>query len=284
MTSSGVVVRLRRILNQKKIGHTGTLDPMAEGVLPVCAGKAARLSDYIMDKDKEYIAELTLGAETDTEDSTGNVISRSDKIVTSGELKETLKDFTGELIQTPPMYSAVKIAGKKLYEYARQGQIVQRAPRRITVYGLELLEQTGQNRFRLRIHCSKGTYVRTICADIGKTLGAGGHMSALSRVRAGCYDISSAFTLGDIEKMAETGDYSFVRPMDEPLLQFKRADIKPEFAAKFLNGGALEPHMYIAEDLYAGDKIRVYLNGVFSALSVFDGQALKIICLLAGQS
>lgn len=281
MTSSDVVARLRRILGQKKIGHTGTLDPMATGVLPICVGKATRLSDYIMEKDKVYVAGLTLGAETDTQDSEGEIIFRSDKIAGREEILEALPAFTGEIMQTPPMYSALKIGGKKLYEYARAGQEIRREPRRVTVYKLELLDEIGENQFILRVHCSKGTYIRTICADLGKKLGTGGYMSSLVRTRAGCYDISEAFTLGQIEEMVSLNDHSFLRPMDEPLLKFRRADIRPEFDKQFLNGAALKAEMYISEKLSEGERVRVYFNGGFRALSVMREGKLKILCLLA---
>ncbi len=281
MTSSDVVARLRRILGQKKIGHTGTLDPMATGVLPICVGKATRLSDYIMEKDKVYVAGLTLGAETDTQDSEGEIIFRSDKIAGREEILEALPAFTGEIMQTPPMYSALKIGGKKLYEYARAGQEIRREPRRVTVYKLELLDEIVENQFILRVHCSKGTYIRTICADLGKKLGTGGYMSYLVRTRAGCYDISEAFTLGQIEEMVSLNDHSFLRPMDEPLLKFRRADIRPEFDKQFLNGAALKAEMYISEKLSEGERVRVYFNGGFRALSVMREGKLKILCLLA---
>lgn len=281
MTSSDVVVRLRRILGQKKIGHTGTLDPMATGVLPICAGKATRLSDYIMEKDKVYVAELTLGASTDTQDSEGKIIFRSDKKAGREEILKALPAFTGEIMQTPPMYSALKMGGKKLYEYAREGQEIHREPRRVVVYKLELLEQTGENKFMLRVHCSKGTYIRTLCADLGKMLGTGGYMSSLVRTSAGCYDVSEAFTLSQIEKMVSLSDRSFLRPMDEPLLKFRRADIRPGFEKQFLNGVALKPEMYISDKFCEGERIRVYLNGFFRALCVIREGRLKILCLLS---
>ena len=280
MTSSDVVARLRRILKQKKIGHTGTLDPMATGVLPICAGKATRLSDYIMDKDKVYVAGLALGARTDTQDAEGKVIFHSNHLIEREDILKAIPAFTGEIMQTPPMYSAIKIDGKKLYEYARAGMEVTRKPRRVTVYKLELLEQTDKNKFILRVHCSKGTYVRTICADLGDALGAGGYMYSLVRTRAGCYDIANAFSLAQIADMVENGDNSFLRPMDEPLSSLKRADIKPEFEKQFLNGVPLAPEMYISADLAEGEKTRVYFKGVFSALSVMNQCRLKVLCLL----
>ena len=173
------------------------------------------------------------------------------------------------------------MGGKKLYEYARAGQEIIRQPRRVTVYELELLEQLNQREYILRVHCSKGTYIRTICADLGDALGAGGYMSSLVRTRAGCYNISDAFSLEQIEKMAAADDFSFIRPMDEPLKMLKRADVRPEFAKQFLNGGALLPEMYISEALSEGERARVYLNGGFSALSVMSGGRLKVLCLLA---
>ena len=194
MTSHDVVYRLRRILGVKKIGHTGTLDPDASGVLPMCVGKATKLADYLTATDKQYRAELSLGAFTDTQDASGEVLERFDVNVTEKQLRDVLCEFVGEIEQIPPMYSALKVDGKKLYELARRGQEVARRPRSITIHALELLEGEGAD-WTIRVRCSKGTYVRTLCHDLGRALGCGGCMSSLRRTRAGSFTLAQAVTM-----------------------------------------------------------------------------------------
>ena len=193
-TSQDVTAKLRGVFHQKRIGHGGTLDPMATGVLPVFVGRATRAVEFFEHANKEYIAGLRLGVRTDTEDTTGNVLQQQPVCVTESQLQQVLHRFTGRQSQLPPMYSAVKIGGKKLYELARAGKTVERAPRTVTVFSLELLSGSGAD-WTFRVHCSKGTYVRTLCADIGDALGCGGCMSSLRRTRAGGYTLDQAVCL-----------------------------------------------------------------------------------------
>lgn len=198
-TSHDVVAKLRNSLKIKRIGHGGTLDPMATGVLPIFIGQATRLSNTSTDANKEYIAGLRLGIVTDTQDITGKVLSESVSTVTVSDLLKILPQFTGTIQQIPPMYSAKKHKGKKLYELARKGVEVAREPRDINIFSLELVDNSqSESDFTLRIACSKGTYIRTLCHDIGAALGCGGTMSSLRRTRSGQYKIEDAHKLDDI--------------------------------------------------------------------------------------
>ncbi|MEG2574563.1 MAG: tRNA pseudouridine(55) synthase TruB [Christensenella sp.] len=223
MTSSDVVAHLRRILNEKKVGHTGTLDPGAAGVLPVCVGRATKIADYIMRGDKEYIAEITFGAATDTLDSYGNVTSRCACEITRNMLDEVLTSYTGTLFQKPPMYSAVKHEGKKLYQLARKGITVEKPPREVKIYAIDILHGE-KNRFLLRIKCSKGTYIRTLCADIGAQLGCCAYTSFLMRTETCGYTIENAYTLDEIKELVTDGNVcSAVLPIEDALGFMKKA-------------------------------------------------------------
>ena len=193
-TSQDVTARLRRVFNTRRIGHGGTLDPMATGVLPVFVGRATRGVEFFEHAEKTYEATLRLGITTDTEDITGTVLTESPVSVTREQLEAVLPRFRGDILQVPPMYSALKVNGQKLYELARKGREVERQPRPITIHRLECLEFSGQSA-RLLVRCSKGTYIRTLCKDIGEALGCGGCMAVLRRVQAGEYTIAEAVPL-----------------------------------------------------------------------------------------
>lgn len=210
MTSFDVVGFLRKILRIKKIGHTGTLDPAASGVLPVCIGQATKAIEFMTDKDKLYRAELTLGSVTDTQDSTGEVLDKRDINASEEDVRNVIASFSGKYRQVPPMYSAVKINGKKLYELARSGVTVEREAREVEIYSTKVLDikynrQGRPEKILFDAHCSKGTYIRTLCADIGEKLGCGGHMSFLVRMKAGNFDISDALTLQETERLQREG-------------------------------------------------------------------------------
>lgn len=204
-TSHDVVGKLRGILKERRIGHGGTLDPMATGVLPVFAGRATRAIEFCENAEKEYIAGLKLGLATDTQDITGTVLRSCESCVSRDELQNVLRSFTGKQLQIPPMYSAVKIHGQKMYELARRGIEVPRKPREIEIKELELLPENGEG-FSLRIVCSKGTYIRTLCHDIGEKLGCGGVLSSLVRTRAGQFSIAKAVSLDQVESCMRNGD------------------------------------------------------------------------------
>ena len=199
MTSSDAVLAVRRLLPKKTaVGHGGTLDPDAAGVLPICVGKATRLFDYIIDKQKVYVGELCLGVTTDTYDLSGRIISAKTVNMDVSRIEEAARTFTGQIMQLPPMYSALKQGGEPLYKKARKGQMAELQPRPVRVDSIEILEQTAENRFLMRIACGKGVYIRSLMHDIGQKLGCGGCMSFLMRVSAGAMDVSGALTLDEI--------------------------------------------------------------------------------------
>ena len=205
ITSFGAVARIKRLAGEKRVGHTGTLDPMATGVLPVLLGKATALSGLLLDADKRYTAAVKLGVTTDTDDITGNIITENRVAVTTEQLQNVLCAFRGKIMQKPPIYSALKKDGVRLYKLARQGVEIEREPRRVTVDSLTLGETVGENAYELLVGCSKGLYVRTLIADIGEALGCGAAMSGLRRLRAGVFSIEDAITLEQAAELAQTG-------------------------------------------------------------------------------
>lgn len=202
-TSMDVCAKLRGIFHERRIGHAGTLDPMATGVLPVFVGRATRAVEFASESEKEYVAGLRLGVETNTQDTTGTVLAKRPVSVSQAELEQVLGQFRGEILQIPPMYSAIKKEGKKLYELARRGQEVERQPRPITIYELELLDQLSPTDYTLRVKCSKGTYVRTLCHDIGQALGCGGTLFSLRRTRSAGFALDQAVTLEQVQAAAD---------------------------------------------------------------------------------
>ncbi len=235
-TSFDVVAKLRGILHQKKIGHTGTLDPQAEGVLVVCLGKATKLCDILPDHDKEYEAVLLLGTTTDTEDMDGTIISTHPVTVSEQSVKEAVEAYVGTYEQIPPMYSAIKINGKKLYELARQGQTVERTPRRVTIYRLEILG-IDLPRVRLRIQCSRGTYIRSLCRDIGERLGCGGCMEQLIRTKACGFSSENSLRLSQIEQYEKTGSLTgYITAIDAMYAELPQIIVQPQADKLIFNG------------------------------------------------
>lgn len=204
-TSHDVVAKLRGILKQKKIGHTGTLDPDAEGVLPVCLGSATKVCDLLTDKDKTYVAVLLLGQETDTQDTSGTVLHQAEVQANAAEVESCIMSFVGEYDQIPPMYSALKVNGKKLYELAREGKVIEREARRVQIHSIRILE-INLPRVRMEVTCSKGTYIRTLCHDIGQKLGCYGCMEKLLRTSVSVFKLSQAATLAAIEAWRDGGE------------------------------------------------------------------------------
>lgn len=239
-TSHDVVAKLRGILHTKKIGHTGTLDPDATGVLPVCIGKATKVCDLLTEKEKTYEAVIRFGLTTDTLDMTGTVLEEKTVHFTKDQLVETLAAFTGEIDQIPPMYSAIKVNGKKLYELARKGQVVERKPRKVTIYELELLsENLSENECTIRVRCSKGTYIRSLCQDIGEALGCGAAMKALVRTGVGRFQIGQALTLSQIEDACRCQNpESLLLTVDSVFDQYRSCQVS-EKAMRFLKNGNL---------------------------------------------
>lgn len=239
-TSHDVVAKLRGILHQKKIGHTGTLDPDAEGVLPVCLGKATRLCDMLTDKDKTYRTALLLGKETDTQDISGQILCEKKVEVTEEEVEKAVRAFVGTYGQIPPMYSALKVNGKRLYELARAGKVVEREARMVTIYEIEI-ESIDLPKVFMKVHCSKGTYIRTLCHDIGRKLGCGGCMECLLRTEAGRFSIEDSLTLAEIERLQEQGSLGEqVISIEEMFSQYPPAAVRPEADRLVHNGNPLK--------------------------------------------
>lgn len=235
-TSHDVVAKLRGILKQKKIGHTGTLDPEAEGVLPVCLGKGTKLCDMLTDRDKTYEAVLLLGQSTDTQDVTGTVLERADVTVTEEQVREVIQSFAGHYEQIPPMYSALKVNGQKLCDLARAGKEVERKARPVEIYRIDILEM-HLPRVRMSVSCSKGTYIRTLCHDIGEKLGCHGCMEKLLRTKAGQFLLSDSITLSEVERLRDEGHLEdVIVPVDQVFCEFPSVILKSSSSKLGYNG------------------------------------------------
>lgn len=283
MTSSDVVTDVRRALNIKKVGHAGTLDPGAAGVLPICVGKATRLFDYLTDKSKEYLFEIHFGMATDTLDAGGVVTQGNGVVITEQALRDVLPQFLGQVRQTPPMYSAIKVEGYKMYELARQGKsipdVVKKA-RDISIYELELLEQTGRERFMLRVRCSRGTYVRVLCEDIAKALGTIAYVSFLMRVKSGPFQVENSVTLDELYAYNEQEKaHLLFMPMDMALRQFPAVNVENYYFKKLVNGAAV-PVELLQSHIEENEVCRVYCAGSFFGLGKRDKNLLRLSCML----
>lgn len=270
-TSHDVVGKLRGILRERRIGHSGTLDPMATGLLVVFAGRATRAVEFAEADSKEYIAGLRLGVSTDTQDTTGNVLNTCETLPSKDELIAAANGFLGEISQIPPMYSAIKINGKKLYELARRGEIVERSPRKVTISKLELVGEDKCD-YILDIHCSKGTYIRTLCSDIGDKLGCGGCMSSLRRVKAGVFSITQAHTMEQIQAAADLGGLDgIIIPVDTLFTDKPKLTVNEFEEKKLRNGNTIKTKS--ADGTY-----RVYSeSGEFLLLAEVKDNLLKTI-------
>ena len=270
-TSHDVVGKLRGILRERRIGHSGTLDPMATGLLVVFAGRATRAVEFAEADSKEYIAGLRLGVSTDTQDTTGNVLNTCETLPSKDELIAAANGFLGEISQIPPMYSAIKVGGKKLYELARRGEIVERSPRKVTISKLELVGEDKCD-YILDIHCSKGTYIRTLCSDIGDKLGCGGCMSSLRRVKAGVFSITQAHTMEQIQAAADLGGLDgIIIPVDTLFTDKPKLTVNELEEKKLRNGNTIKTKS--ADGTY-----RVYSeSGEFLLLAEVKDNLLKTI-------
>ena len=274
MTSHDCVFKLRKILKMKRIGHTGTLDPEVTGVLPICIGKATKVAEYITDAGKTYEGEVTLGFSTTTEDASGEVVEtrKVDRVILKSEIIEMLHTFTGTIRQTPPMFSAVKVNGKRLYEYARQGIEIERPTRLVTIYSIELLDDSLINgettSFRFRVACSKGTYIRTLAVMIGEALGFPAHMSELSRIKSATFSLSDCFTLEEIEtRMSDGSITDILYPIETALTHLPKYRINDKITEKVKNGAVLpipdhfkkEDHLLVLES-EDGKALAIYIH------------------------
>lgn len=273
LTSHDCVFKLRKILRTKKIGHTGTLDPDVTGVLPICIGRATKIAEYITNAGKVYEGEATIGFSTTTEDASGDTVDKKkvETAISVDQILKVLESLTGEIEQTPPMFSAVKVNGKRLYEYARQGIEVERPTRKVTIYSISLIEDSliateETVSFRFRVACSKGTYIRTLAVMIGERLGYPAHMSHLVRVQSAEFTLEDCFSFEQIEKMAEEGSIqSYLRPIEEGLLNLPKYTINDKVAEKIKNGAVLQMPAELADfdepivvETFAGNALAIY--------------------------
>ena len=285
-TSHDVVAKLRGLLQQKKIGHTGTLDPMATGVLPVCCGKATKVCELLADKDKTYQAVCRLGIVTDTQDTTGKILEEvSVKDLGREQIFEAVESFRGASMQIPPMYSALKVGGRKLYELAREGVEVERKPREIFISDIKILQMDIEEQiFSMEVTCSKGTYIRTLCHDIGQKLGVGAAMENLVRTRVGNFQIADAMTLDVIEQLSEgDGLMEKIYTVDSLFPGCPKYQIKQDYAVKLANGNILKESFlnpYGAGGADAEDGLQCLIydeNGGFKAVYKRTGRDFTVI-------
>lgn len=279
-TSHDVVAKMRGILKIKKIGHTGTLDPAAEGVLPVCIGKATRVVDLIMDKDKTYEAVLKLGIVTDTQDVTGKILKTSAVTVDFPEIVAAIVKFIGEYEQLPPMYSAIKVNGKKLYELARQGKEIERKTRKVSIRDIRILDYSEEeHEVRVSVDCGKGTYIRTLLHDIGESLGCGGTMKSLIRTRVGSFTHDAALRLAEIEEQVKNGTLSrYIVPIDAMFGSYPKVTVDREYHKLIYNGNPFgKEHIQartedvILQDRLPADVMQNSLVRVYDAKGQFVG-------------
>lgn len=278
-TSFDVVAKLRGILKTRKIGHTGTLDPDATGVLPVVVGNATKLVDMLTDKKKEYIATFVLGKTTTTQDISGEITDEREVVSGEAEIREAINSFIGDISQVPPMYSALKVDGKRLYELAREGKVVERKARPVTIHDIEIIDIDIPN-VKMRVGCSKGTYIRTLCNDIGEKLGCGATMTSLERTQSGMFDKSSALTLSQIEEVVKSGDLDKIMiPVDSVFGEYAKAMLTGENLRLALNGNILRVSDIkdCISDEGSKDNIRVYdEEGRFFAVYTKNKNTYKI--------
>lgn len=279
-TSHDMVSFVRRQLKIKRVGHAGTLDPDAEGVLPILVGKATSLSDMLTEKTKTYIATVQLGVETDTYDMTGTVTARTNMQVSEAEICEAASSFLGEIEQLPPMYSAIKVEGKKLYDLARQGITIERKTRRVEIYNLRCFDFKNDC-FKMEVTCSKGTYIRSLCHDLGKKLGGCAAMAGLIRTQSGPFTLDKACTPEALSEAVLKGEYEqFLLPPEVVLSGFPATSVSAKTAAKIKNGLRLRPDQLGLAETSVGDVFRIYeektLIALVRAIESADGLVLAI--------
>ena len=281
VTSHDIVGKVRRLYSTRAVGHTGTLDPLATGVLVVLIGRAAKAAEYLVSDTKEYRATLKLGVVTNTEDVTGEALSKSDAIPTADEVVRVCESFVGRSKQIPPMYSALKVGGRKLCDLAREGKVVEREARDIEIFSLRCAPTDKNDEYILDVKCSSGTYIRTLCADIGTALGCGGAMATLERREAGGFDISEAHSIDELEAMSEEERLNCLLPTDSVFSDLCEITL-PDFYEKLARNGCEIYQTKIKTSVEVGTRLRMYSkNRVFYGLGEVrdfaDGTAIKII-------
>ena len=283
VTSHDIVFKMRKLFGTRRVGHTGTLDPMATGVLPILIGRSAKASEFLSAQDKGYVAEITLGITTDTEDTSGNVLTKCDTLPTKSEVFAACEEFIGDIMQVPPMYSALKVDGKKLVDLARQGIEIEREARKIHISSIvpEVIDE-AKGIYRLSVDCSKGTYIRTLCADIGARLGCGAAMSALRRTKSGAFTIDNSHTIEQIENMSEQDRLSLLVPTEELFCDLESV-VLSDFYARLCRSGCEIYQRKIGSAFPVGARVKICDKDGFFALGEVreydDGSAIKAIKL-----
>lgn len=280
ITSFGAVARIKRIANEKRVGHTGTLDPMATGVLPVLLGRATALSSLLLDADKRYTATVKLGVATDTEDITGNIISETDTQVTNKQLENALKTFTGKIMQKPPMYSAIKKDGLRLYKLAREGKTAEIEAREIEVFSIDLTSPLNdQNIFGIDVHVSKGTYIRSLARDIGEYLGCGACLTELRRTYTGGFSLPDCVTL---DRLNEENITEHIISEERAVSHLREVFVTEKQAFRFCNGGQLDLERLKTKNFTDGELVRVKLTDEFLGVGIADlsKNQLAIKCII----
>lgn len=277
ISSFGAVARIRKLTGIKKVGHTGTLDPMASGILPVCIGSGTKFSDYIMSSEKTYTAVLKLGITTDTYDGEGTILEENPVNISPEEIKNIILSFQGMQYQIPPMYSAIKIGGRKLYDLARQGIEIEREKREIEIFSINVIN-IDLPFVKFIVHCSKGTYIRSLCRDIGDKSGCGGIMSDLERTENGLFKMDDSVNLEDLSK---ENINNYIKPIDSALLNYPRLDFPTKYKKFLLNGVSVNDKELIGS-LIDKKVYRVYLEDIFIGLGRKEISYFKMIKLLAG--
>ena len=275
MSSAAVVAVMRRLTGEKRVGHAGTLDPEAAGVLPIMTGKAARLFDYLADKEKEYTAVCAFGARTDTQDATGTVLETGEDYPDRERIIRMAGELTGDIRQVPSMYSAIKVGGKPLYLRARNGEEVDVPERIVHVDSIEVLGEMPEHAVKLRICCGRGTYIRTLCDDLGKKCGCPAHMRSLVRTRSGAFSIGEAMTLEEARERAAAGTLEEkILPPDYPLQHIPRADVPEAYARRVVNGAKIPLGAWCSLKTEEGQTVRIYLKDVFWGIAERKGTEL----------
>lgn len=282
MTSAAVVATIRRLTGEKRVGHAGTLDPEAAGVLPIMIGKAARLFDYLVDKEKEYVAECAFGVATDTQDATGAVVARGDNYPAFDAVEQASHKLIGDIWQRPSMFSAIKQDGVAMYERARRGETVEVPLRQVHVESIDLHGETADHGVLMTIRCGRGTYIRSICNDLGEMLGCPAHMRFLLRSQSGVFRLDTAMTLEEAAELKEQGRLAeSLLALDMPLQHLPRVDARPALCKQVENGVKLPLRRVDGDELEEGQVTRVYLNDEFWGMAAREGDMLVWRALIA---
>ena len=285
MSSAAVVAVMRRLTGEKHVGHAGTLDPEAAGVLPVMTGKAARLFDYLVDKEKEYETVCAFGSRTDTQDATGTVLETGECYPDLETVREKAAELVGDIIQKPSMYSAIKVGGKPLYVRARKGETADVPERTVHIYAIDVTGEEPDHGVRIRVKCGKGTYIRTLCEDLGKKCGCPAHMRSLVRTRSGVFTLDTAIPLDEARELAERGELmSRMMAPDAPIGHIPRIDIKPRYSKPVAAGAKLPLEAAVNEVPADGTIVRVYLEDQFWGMAERQGNLIVWRAVIAPEN